>query len=141
MPLVRGDISGLQVTEAGNTTIAGMLTTVLRATFHVRGNGPFSLTWPKTEYAADKAEADLTALAGEIVATLEGNPSISRVGESVVLVPLGEREASINLIFSLDGKGRFETAVPKRGYTAEIGLAAVRKYALTVTDLTGRFGG
>jgi hypothetical protein len=141
MPLSRGDITGLALTEAGSTTVAGLLTAVLRATFHVRGNGPFSLTWNKPEYSPESAEADITAYATELVNTLEGNPAISRIGESVVLVPLGEREASVNLVFSIAGTGRFETAVPKRGYTAQKGLDAVAKYAASVTDLTRKFGG
>lgn len=141
MPILPGDIKNVTLTEQGHVSVAGYLTPVMRATFHVRDHGPFSLHWPKTEYTPDKAEAEIVAYATEIVGTLEECPEIQRIGESFVLGAGNERLPSVNFVFTVGGKGRFETGVPRKDYTAKAGVAAIAKTTHSVTSLTDRFRG
>jgi hypothetical protein len=140
MPLGMGDITGVQITEAGNITNAGLLTRMLHVTFELRGNGPFSVDLPRDGYTPEAAEAAMVAYAQELAQMQEGFPGIIRIGESFTLAPIGQRRPTVNIVFSLAGKGRFETAVPKEGFSAHAAIAALRKYADSLTSLTSKYG-
>jgi hypothetical protein len=141
MPLGMGDISNVQITEAGNISTAGLLTRMLHVSFEFRGFGPFSVDLPRDGYTPEAAEHAMVAYAQELALMQEGFPGIIRIGESFTMAPIGQRRPTVNVVFSLAGKGRFETAVPKEGFTAASAIAALRKYADSLTSLTSKYGG
>lgn len=141
MPLVMGDITGVSITEAGQISSAGLLSRMLHVTFRLRGHGPLSIDLPREGYTPEAAETAITEYAQQLVTVLENFPGITRIGESFTLAPIGQRQNTVNFVFQIDNAGRFETAVPRDGFTAEAALTALRNYAKSLTSLTTRFGG